>query len=205
MRLTVFALALLLSACASEDPAPTGSAQSPTEATPSASAAPSDESCLVGTWQIDPASMDLDKVEGMDQVPDAEFSVGASEGRALLMFGPDGDARQSFEDFSVTINADVMGMSMSVRNDYRGTADATYRVEGDRLVMEPNAADLTATVSVNGGESRPNPFATESIFETWERGRSTFDCEGDELMFDIRDPQDDAVFIRDVRYTRVSG
>lgn len=208
MRPTFFALALLLAACGSDDaasttdvPNATPEADTPTET----ASAPGSASCLVGTWQIDPASMDLDKIEGMDQIPNADFSVGGSEGRSLLVFEGGGEAVQRFEDFSLTINASVSGMTMSVRNDYDGTARATYRVEGDRLVMEPGEADLTAQVSINGGAPQGNPFATDSIFETWERGRSSFSCEGDELLFDIRNPEDDAVVIRDVRYTRVAG
>ena len=149
--------------------------------------------------------MDFDNIPAMQEVEDATFSVGETSGRALIAFEPDGDARQTFEDFSVTINASVMGMTMSVRNDYSGTAAAEYRVEEDRLVMEPGEAALSATVSVNGGAASPNPFAAESIFESWERGRSSFTCSGDDLTLDIRDPQDDTVFIQDVRYTRVAS
>ncbi|MEM6326377.1 MAG: hypothetical protein AAF791_04595 [Bacteroidota bacterium] len=207
MRPALVLLAFVLAACGTDSAPDTASSDSATEAdTPTEIAsAETGETCLVGTWQIDPASMDLDKVEGMDQVPDAEFSIGASTGRALLVFEPGGEAVQRFEDFSVTVNAEVMGMTMSVQNNYSGTASATYRVEGDRLVMEPGEANLSATLRVNEGAAEPNPFATESIFETWERGRSTFACEGDLLSFDIRDPSDDTVFIRDVRYTRVAG
>ena len=209
MRTLSLTLALLLTACGSGDSAPTGGADERANDTPSSPAetasAAGPASCLIGTWQLDPASMDFDNSPAMQEVPDAEFSVGETSGRALLAFEADGDAVQTFEDFSVTVNASVMGMTMSVRNDYSGTAAAEYRVEGDRLVMEPGEADLTATVSVNGGAARANPFATESIFESWERGRSSFACEGDDLTFDIRDPEDDTVFFHDVRYTRVGA
>lgn len=208
MRPALLLLSFLLVACGSDGDAPSATASDGSNeeaaSTETASASSGDD-CLLGTWQIDPASMDLDKVEGLDEIPDAEFSMGGSSGRALLVFEPGGDAIQRFEDFSITINAAVMGMTMSVRNDYDGRAEATYRVEGDRLAVEPGEADLTAQVSINGGAPQGNPFATESVFEEWERGRSTFRCSGDELMFDIRNPEDDQVVIRDVRYTRVAG
>lgn len=207
MRPLLVLAALALAACGTDTPEASGeSASGESRSAPEATAAPSGEDCLVGTWQIDPASMDLDKIPAMQEIPDAEFSVGESTGRALLAFDASGDAVQTFEDFSITIDATVMGQSMSVRNDYSGTAEATYTIEDDRIVMEPGEAELSTSVSINGGAAQPNPFATESVFEEWERGRTAFDCEGDALTFDIYGPESDGgdVFIRDVRYTRVS-
>ncbi|HIG73931.1 MAG TPA: hypothetical protein EYQ24_04965 [Bacteroidetes bacterium] len=215
MRFALLALALPLAACGSdpdaastsgpEDGADASTAELASSDAPGGSAGTTGADCLVGTWQIDPATMDPSRVQGMDEIPDADFSVGGSEGRALITFESDGDAIQRFEDFSVTINASVMGQTMSVRNNYSGTARATYRVEDGRIVAEPGEADLTATVSLNGGSAEPNPFATESVFETWERGRSAFTCEGDELLIDIYNPEDDTLVIEDVRYTRVAS
>ena len=210
MRFALFAFALLLSACGAEpsDDAPESPASSsdePVAATEPAAA--SDAACLIGTWQIDPASMDMDKVKGIQDIPNAEFSVGASSGRALLAFEPDGDAQQTFEDFSITINAAVSGIQMSVRNDYSGTASGTYAVEDDRIVMQPGDADLSIAVSVNGGAPMNNPMNIESLFEEGERGRTAFTCSDDELMFNIHSPDSAGgeEVIRDVRYTRVAA
>ena len=211
--LLLSAVLLFASGCASDAPADAApsddSASSDAPSAPEA-AALSDASgagCLIGTWQIDPASMDVGKVPAMQQIPDAQFSVGGSSGRALLVFEASGDAVQRFEDFSVTINASVMGQTVSVRNDYSGTARATYAVEDDRVVMTPGEAELTSSVSINGGAAEPNPFATESVFEEWERGRTAFECSGDDLTLDIYGPDSAGgeVFVRDVRYTRVAA
>jgi hypothetical protein len=207
MRLVLLLLVLLLSACGAESSdAPVTDAGPSSE--PVATTAPTSEAdCLIGTWQIDPSSMDVNKVQGVQDIPDADFSVGESSGRALIAFEANGDAMQTFEDFSVTVNANVMGLAMSVRNDYTGTAAGTYAVENDRIVMQPGEANLSASVSINGGAAKPNPFATESVFEQSERGRTAFTCSGDELMLNIHAPESDggAEVIRDVRYTRVAG
>ncbi|MEO0558413.1 MAG: hypothetical protein AAF170_09535 [Bacteroidota bacterium] len=210
MRPALFALALLASACASDTSDTPDASSSPgtepeTAAVETASA--SDAECLVGTWQIDPASMDLDKVEGIQDIPNANFSVGETSGRALIAFEPDGSAMQTFEDFSMTINAAVSGMQMSVRNDYSGTANGTYTVEDDRIVMEPGGADLSVSVSVNGGAPINNPMGVESLFAEGERGRTAFTCSDDELRVNIHSPDSAGgeEFIRDVRYTRVAG
>lgn len=209
MRSALLVLALLTGACGAESSdAPESTASSsdePVATTETASA--SDAACLIGTWQIDPASMDMNKVEGIQDIPNAEFSVGESSGRALIAFEPDGDAQQTFEDFSITINAAVSGIQMRVRNDYSGTASGTYAVEDDRIVMQPGEADLSIAVSVNGGASVSNPMGIESLFEEGERGRTAFTCSGDELMFNIHSPDSAGgeEVIRDVRYTRVAG
>ena len=209
MRLALLILAVLASACGGEPSdtpeSPTSSPGDPVATTESESA--SSDACLVGTWQIDPASMDMNKVEGIQDIPNAEFSVGESSGRALIAFEPDGTALQTFEDFSITINASVSGIQMSVRNDYSGTATGTYTVQGDRIAMEPGDADLSIAVSVNGGAPTNNPMGLESVFEEGERGRTAFTCSADELMFNIHSPDSAGgeEVIRDVRYTRVAG
>ena len=221
MRIALLVLVLLTSACAgdsetvtaatsdgvstSPDGDPDGSPETDSEIADATLA--DDADCLIGTWQIDPASMDMDKVEGIQNIPNANFSVGGSSGRALLAFEPDGDALQTFEEFSITINAAVSGIQMSVRNDYSGTASGTYTVEDDRIVMQPGEADLSIAVSVNGGAPTQNPMGVESLFEQGERGRTAFTCSADELMFNIHSPDSagGAEVIRDVRYTRVAG
>jgi hypothetical protein len=212
MRLArlIATFALVATGCGTDTPdAPADPASGEATAAAAAPEATDDSSadCLIGTWQIDPASMDLEKIPALQELPDAEFSVGGSTGRALLAFEASGDAVQTFEDFSITIDASVMGQTVSVRNNYSGTARATYAVEDERIVMEPGEADLSASVNVNGGTAQPNPFATESVFEEWERGRTAFECEGDLLTVDVYEPDSDGgeAFIRDVRYTRVAG
>ncbi|GAB5537128.1 MAG: hypothetical protein Rubg2KO_33770 [Rubricoccaceae bacterium] len=210
MRPAFLVLALLASACASDttdSPDPSSTPESLSENAVAETGSVGDAECLLGTWQIDPASMDLNKVEGIQDIPNADFSVGASSGRALLAFESDGNALQTFEDFSITIDAAVSGIQMSVRNDYSGTASGTYAVEDGRISMEPGDADLSIAVSVNGGAPVDNPMGVESLFEEGERGRTAFTCSDDELMFTIHSPDSDGgeAFIRDIRYTRAAG
>lgn len=224
----VLSIALALAACGSE-PAGTDAATGPEASTQSTdaphgaptsagptlpdggpeelaeeTAASGAEACLVGTWEMDAAqTFRAEQFARIVPMEGARFSFGGDSGRALLVFGPDGQARQRWDDFSVTINASVMGVSVGVVNQYEGTASARYTVEEGRLVFEPGEADMSSTVIVNG-QSRPNPFATESLFEQAERGRSAFTCSGDVLTLDIRDPQNDETLFTEVRYTRAA-
>ena len=206
MRLVPTLLALLLaSGCASEPDVPSPEASGAADEVAAASGAGGAD-CLVGTWRLDPASIDFDEIPGMSEMPDASFSVGETEGEALLVFGPDGGTVQRFEDFVLTIDATVGQMALSVANAFDGTAEATYAVEGDRITFTPGEADLTSTVTVNGTR-RQNPFAVESIFESAERGRPTFDCSPEALSMDIYAPEADGgeLMFSDARYTRVAG
>ena len=142
----------------------------------------------------------------MAENPDADFSVGETQGEALLVFDADGGTVQRFEDFVLTIDATVGQMALSIANAFDGTAEASYSVEGDRITFTPGEADLTSTVTVNGTR-RQNPFMVESIFESAERGEPTFRCSSEVLSMDIRAPEADGgeVMFSDARYTRVAG
>ena len=211
MRSVFAVLALVLaSGCASEPDTPEASdtaSGDPTSSTETASApeASGAADCLVGTWTLDPTSIDFDDVPGMSEIPNATFSVGETQGEALLSFDASGGALQRFDGFVMTVDATVGGMSLSVANSFDGTAAATYVVEGDRIVFTPGDASLTSTVTV-GGTRRPNPLPIESLFESSERGEPTFRCTPDVLSFDIRAPEADGgeVMFSDARYLRVA-
>ncbi len=165
--------------------------------------------CLVGSWEVDPESINMDGVNEMigEGGGGLTMAFGGASGRGVMAFGADGTARNTMENLAITINADSEIGAMEVTTTMNGTADATYTIDGDQLHFEPGEADLTSgsRVVLGGREISNMSMDLESLFETAERSMMTFECTGDVLLLDIHETAEGGrMMFEDARYLRTN-
>ncbi len=209
--MTRFALILLLPfafACGSDDSSGVSAAGDVSQIdSPSINRTGAD--CLVGSWEVDPESINMDGVNAMidESGGGVTMEFGGATGRGVMTFGSDGSARNTMENLALTINADSQVGEMEVTTTLDGTSDATYEIDGDQLHFEPGEADLSssARVVLGGREIRNSSMDLESFFETAERSLTTFECTGDVLLLDIHESADGGrMMFEDARYVRTN-
>ncbi|HLA64431.1 MAG TPA: hypothetical protein VK610_08370, partial [Rhodothermales bacterium] len=140
-----------------------------------------------------------------------EMRLSETSGRALVTFAPGGEMTQRFEDFSVTIDSDIEGMTMRMTMNMTGANDARYTVTGNELAFQSDngAGENTMHVSTSiemAGRTMPAQEMDSSLFEAHEGDDGatvTYECSGDELLLDIAADAEGQIFFNDARYTRV--
>lgn len=163
--------------------------------------------CLVGSWEVDPESINMDGVNAMIDESGGGLTMefGGATGRGVMTFGSDGSARNTMDNLAITINADSQVGAMEVTTTMNGTADASYEIEGNQLHFVPGEADLnsSARVVLGGREISNSSTDFESLFETAERSMMTFECTGDVLLLDIhKTAEGGRMMFEDARYLR---
>ena len=165
------------------------------------------EDCLVGSWELDPGSINLDAINEMtgEGSGGLTMSFGGTTGRGVMTFNADGSARSTMDNLAITINTDSQVGEMEVTTTMNGSSDATYTVDSDALHFVPGEASLTssARVILDGTEISNSAMDLESLFETAERSMTTFTCRGDVLLLDIHETAEGGrLMFEDTRYVR---
>jgi hypothetical protein len=161
--LVVLIAAFMLAACSSNSSEATqaGGSTSAASETAATSAPASDESCLVGTWQLTDFSAYMTSIEqntASDSGGDMTMKSGDFSGSATWTFNADKTAdfaADTFQqDFTMTTTAAGNPMDIPISLKINGTSSADYSIDGDKVTFSNQKQDsLNISVDVMGTSS----------------------------------------------------
>ncbi len=162
LLLPVVALAVLLTGCSGDDPAPERD-EPPAGPTKTEQAEPAEEpaddgaddaddpadgladadlaACIQGEWRVDPEAATA-LTQAMVDLMGADAAVAITGG--LTMTFDDGTMTTTYTDYATTITMDSGGQEVRVVTVQDGPAQQSYTLAGDMLASEP--IDMTAVV-----------------------------------------------------------
>jgi hypothetical protein len=152
------------------------------------------DSCLVGTWAVDPESMAAYLMTAMNQGGEQLFTVDSIEGDLFMTFTSSGEMSMNSNDYRLKILFSTAGLNFEMNMVLDAAGTATYTADGANIsnwnrnyVSSGNPLEaLLSAVSGSGSEIvfavTPDWFTAGIVeIDGDEPSEATYMCEGDTL------------------------